>query len=111
MTEEPIKQEPTPPTKLLLDDNPSNFQFHAAYLVYAELFDGITDDNAKKELNNNIEALKNNQIDPETFYANIAHYRNLGPTPRQSAYSVQTQRKRDWRVKEQRQDRIRRHKK
>jgi hypothetical protein len=110
MTEEPDKQETTPPVKLLFD-NPSNFQFHAAYLVYTELFDAIHDDNAKNELNTNIEALKNNQIDVETFYGNIAHYRKLGPTPRQGMYSVQTQRKKDWRVKEQRQDRIRRHKK
>jgi hypothetical protein len=31
--------------------------------------------------------------------------------PRQDRFSVQTQRKRDWREREQRSDRIRRHKK
>lgn len=110
MTEEQNNQEQSPPTKLLLDE-PTNFQFHAAYLVYSELFDNIPDILVKKDLNNKIEALRNNEIDFETFYANIAHHRKLGPAPRQGMYSVQTQRKRDWRVKEQRQDRIRRHKK
>ena len=110
MTEEPDNQEQAPPAKLLFDD-PSNFQFHTAYLVYSELFDNIPNDAVRKELNSNIEALKNKDIELETFYANIAHHRNVGPTPRHGMYSVQTQRKRDWRVKEQRQDRIRRHKK
>lgn len=110
MTEEPNKPEEAPPEKLLTD-NSSNFQFHAAYLVYSELFDHATDAAVKKELNSNIEALKKGEINPETFYANIAHHRKLGPTPRQGMFSVQTQRKKDWRIKEQRQERIRRHKK
>jgi hypothetical protein len=111
MTEEPKKQEEVPPEKLMLDDDPANFPFHAAYLVYSDLFDGTTDVAVRKELNSNIEALKQNQINPETFYRNIAHHRKLSPTPRQERFSLQTQRKKDWRVKEQRQDRMRRHKK
>jgi hypothetical protein len=110
MTEEPKKEEQPQPEKLLLDD-PSNFQLHAAYLVYSDLFDHATDPEAKKELNSNIEALKQNQIDPETFYRNIAHHRKMSPIPHMDRYSVQTQRKRDWRAKEQKQERIRRHKK
>lgn len=112
MTEEPNKNEPipAPPEKLLLDD-PSNFQFHAAYLVYSETFDNVTEIEAKADLNRNVEALKQNKIDYETFYRNIAHYRKLSPVPRQDRFSLQTQRKKDWRIKEQRQERIRRHKK
>jgi len=110
MTEEPIKQEPTPPEKLLFDD-PSNFQFHAAYLVYSEAFDNATNPEAKKEINRNIEALKQNQVDYETFYRNIAQYRKGITIQRQDKFSLQTQRKKDWRVKAQRQERIKRHKK
>jgi len=110
MTEEPGKEEQAPQAKLLLDD-PSNFQFHAAYMVYSDLFDSSTDDSVKKELNENIESLKKNEIDFQAFYVNIAPHRKIGPAPRQGLYSVQTQRKKDWRAKEQRQDRIRRHKK
>jgi hypothetical protein len=110
MTEEPNKSEAPLPEKLLIDD-PMNFPFHAAYVVYAELFDNINNDDARADLNRNIEALKENRIDPETFYRNIAHHRKMGPDQRHERFSLQTQRKRDWRKKAQRQDRIKRHKK
>ena len=110
MTEEPNKNEEPLPEKLLIDDS-MNFPFHAAYVVYAELFDAITDADAKEDLNRNIEALKENRIDPETFYRNISRHRQMGPDQRRERFSLQTQRKRDWRKKAQRQDRIKRHKK
>ena len=110
MTEEPNKQEQPAPEKLLIDE-PSNFQFHAAYLVYSDLFDQATSVEVKKELNGQIEALKQNQIDLETFYRNVAHHRKMAPAPRHERFALQTQRKKDWRIKEQRQDRFRRHKK
>lgn len=110
MTEEPNKNEAPHPEKLLIDE-PTNFPFHAAYIVYSELFDSATEAEAKADLNRNIEALKENRIDCETFYRNIAHYRKMSPIPRQERFLLQTQRKRDWRVKTQRQERIRRHKK
>jgi hypothetical protein len=110
MTEEPNKQEQPAPEKLLIDE-PSNFQFHAAFLVYSDLFDQATSIEVKKELNGYIEALKQNQIDLETFYRNVAHHRKMTAPPRQERFALQTQRKKDWRIKEQRQDRFRRHKK
>ena len=113
MTEQPNesnKNESVPqPEKLLIDD-PTNFQFHAAYLVYSETFDKTTGSAAKNELNQNIEDLKANKIDYETFYRNLAPHRKL-EMPRQERFSVQTQRKKDWRKKTQRQERIKRHKK
>ena len=110
MTEEPNKQEQPAPEKLLFDE-PSNFQFHAAYIVYSELFDQAASPEVKKELNGQIESLKQNQIDLETFYRNIAHHRKMVLPPRQERFALQTQRKKDWRIREQRQDRFRRHKK
>jgi glycine cleavage system protein P-like pyridoxal-binding family len=110
MTEEPNKSETPLPEKLLIDE-PTNFQFHAAYVVYSELFDNATEAEAKADLNRNIEALKENKIDAETFYRNIAHHRKMAPTSHYDRFSVQTQRKKDWRIKTQRQERIRRHKK
>ncbi|MGA2680864.1 MAG: hypothetical protein ABSF44_03585 [Candidatus Bathyarchaeia archaeon] len=96
--------------KLLIDD-PSSFQFHAAYLVYSEAFDHAGED-AKKELNQNLENLKSNKIDLETFYVNISRYRKVEQMPRQGGkFTVATQRKKDWRKKTQRQERIKRHKK
>jgi hypothetical protein len=95
--------------KLLVDD-PNHFQFHAAYLVYSDTYDAVTDAQAKKDLNQNLEDLKANKIGYETFYLNISHYRKLD-MPRQERFSMQTQRKKDWRKKTQRQERIKRHKK
>jgi hypothetical protein len=110
MTEEPNKNETPPPEKLLFDDQ-TNFPFHAAYIVYSDLFDNTTDIEVKADLNSNIEALKQNKIDYEAFYRNIAHHRKLAPGPRQERFSLQTQRKKDWRKKAQREERIKRHKK
>jgi hypothetical protein len=112
MSQPPNEQNnPSPPQieKLLVDD-PSHFQFHAAYLVYSDTFDASTEAQAKKDLNQNLEDLKANKIDYETFYLNISRYRKLD-VPRQERFSMQTQRKKDWRKKTQRQERIKRHKK
>jgi len=114
MTEQPHEQNNNNPSapqiEKLLIDNPSNFQFHAAYLVYSETFDKVTEAEAKKELNQNLEDLKANKIDYETFYVNTSHHRKL-TMPRQERFSLTTQRKKDWRKKTQRQERIKRHKK
>jgi hypothetical protein len=65
---------------------------------------------AKNELNQNIQNVKENKIDYESFYRNLAPLRKLD-IPRQERFSMQTQRKKDWRKKTQRQERIKRHKK
>jgi hypothetical protein len=114
MTEQPPNPNPTesaPPQKLQIDD-PANFQLHAAYMVYSDLFDHVSGDDAKRDLNLNIEDLKENKISPEAFYRNVARYRGEGFSERRhDRFTVQTQRKKDWRMKSQKQDRIRRHKK
>ncbi len=114
MTEQPPQNNPEPiptPEKLQLDDL-SNFQFHAAYLVYSELFDNASGVEVKKDLNLNIEELKENKISPEAFYRNVARYRgDVLSERRRDRFTVQTQRKKDWRMKSQKQERIRRHRK
>jgi hypothetical protein len=111
MTEQPPNNQETIPQKLQIDD-PSNFQFHAAYMVYSEVFDNIRGIDAKRDLNLNLEDLKENRISTAEFYRNIARYRGDAVTDRRhDRLSVPTQRKRDWRMKSQKQDRIRRHKK
>jgi hypothetical protein len=47
MTEETDNSEPTPVEKLLID-NPSDFQFHAAYLTYSNTYDKTTRPEIKK---------------------------------------------------------------
>jgi hypothetical protein len=113
MTEQPNDSnidQVTPKTEKLLIDDQTNFQFHAAFLVYEEAFDKASDSSAKEDLNRYLMELKENKIDYESFYQDIARYRKL-PMPRQEKFTVQTQRKKDWRMKTQRQERIKRHKK
>ncbi len=114
MTQQPNEQtnsnQTAPQIEKLLIDDLSNFQFHAAYMVYSETFDKTSDPQAKQELNRNIQDLKENNIDLETFYLNISRYRKID-SPRQERFSMATQRKKDWRMKTQRQERIKRHKK
>ena len=110
MTEESDRNEAA--AEKLLIDNPSDFQFHAAYLTYSSTFDKVTSPDAKKQLNQNIKALQENQIDYPTFYRNISPYRTEEGSQRNYGRAVvRTQRKRDWRRKTQRHERIERHKK
>ena len=104
MTEQPNNEpnsnsenvEPASKIEKLLIDDLSNFQFHAAYMVYSETFD-VGSEDAKKELNQNIEDLKENKIDAQMFYVNISRFRKLDqPMGRPGKFTVATQRKKDW---------------
>jgi len=111
MIEESGNNESTSPEKLLID-NPSDFQFHAAYLTYSNTYDKAASLETKRQLNQNITALQKNQIDYPTFYRNISQYR----TEDGSQYDygrtlIKTQKKREWRRKTQKHERIERHKK
>lgn len=112
MAENPETKQPPPlPEKLLIDD-PSNFQFHAAYLTYSELFDKITNPETRKQLNDNITALKESGGDYAKFYQSIDRFR--GGDVAQQGFGrafIKTQKKRDWRRKTQKHERISRHKK
>ena len=110
MSDEPNQPISEPQVEKLLIDDLSNFQFHTAYMVYSETFDKITSPRDQINLNQNIQDLKDGKFDVETFYQNIAHHRRIAPLQRER-FTVQTQRKKDWRMKSQRQERIRRHKK
>ncbi|MCK4477481.1 hypothetical protein KAU88_03010 [Candidatus Bathyarchaeota archaeon] len=111
MTEESNNSASTLPEKLLID-NPSDFQFHAAYLVYSDIFEKISDSETRKQLNQNITALQQNQIDYPIFYRNINQYREeASPNHRFNRARIKTQKKREWRRKTQRRERIKRHKK
>jgi len=94
----------------LFIDNPSDFQFHAAYLAYSEAFDRTTNTEIKKQLNQNIIALQQSQIDYATFYRNIAQYRTVeGTQHRFGRTFMRTQKKSDWRRETQKRERNKRH--
>ena len=101
----------TPIEKLLIDDS-SNFQFHVAYIAYSDAYDRASGEESKRQLNENITALQQNKIDCQTFYRNISQFR--GEEGYQRGYGramIKTQKKREWRRKTQKQERIRRHRK
>jgi hypothetical protein len=109
MTEESDNKESTSPEKLVID-NPSDFQFHAAYLTYSDIYDKTANPETRKQLNQNIKALQQNQIDYPTFYRNISQYRTEDGS--QHTYGrtlIKTQKKREWRRKTQKHERIERH--
>ena len=111
MTEESGNNESTAPEKVLID-NLSDFRFHAAYLTYSDIYDKIANPETKKQLNQNIMALQQNQIDYPTFYKNIDQYRIVEGS--QYSYGrtfIKTQKKREWRIKTQKRERNKRHKK
>jgi len=94
----------------LFIDNPSDFQFHAAYLAYSNAFDRTTSIEIKKQLNQNIIAVQQNQIDYATFYRNIAQYRALDGTQHRFGRTfMKTQKKSDWRREMQKRERNKRH--
>jgi hypothetical protein len=109
MTEKPDSDESTSPEKLLID-NPSDFQFHVAYLAYSNAYDKTDDIETKKQLNQNISALQKNEIDYPTFYRNISQYRKEETSQHDYGRTlIRTQKKREWRRKTQKHERIERH--
>jgi hypothetical protein len=97
-------------TKLLID-KPSDFKFHAAYLAYSETWDKINSSDTRTELNNIIKALSKEEIGYSSFYRTLDEYRRHGSKHYEfSRQRIETQRKRDWRQKRNRQERNSRHK-
>ncbi len=111
MTRESNDNETISPEKLSID-NPSDFQFHAAYLTYSDTYDKTINPETKKQLNQNITALQQNKIDYQTFYRNINQYRAEASSQHRYGRSlIKTQKKREWRRKAQKRERNRRHRK
>jgi len=101
--------EPAEPNKLM--DRPSDFRFHAAYLIYSEAWDKASPE-VKQKLNEIMDALSAGKIDYETFYREMSPYRvEFNPEHFSSSGRtfIETQRKRDWRKREERESRNKRH--
>jgi hypothetical protein len=111
MASKPKNKKSTSLEKLLID-NPSDFQFHAAYLTYSDTYDKTTSLEIKEQLNRNIMSLQQNKIDYSTFYKNINQYRmDANPQYPHHRTRIEVQRKREWRRKTKKRQRNQRHKK
>jgi len=116
MTQEPnTEDKPTTDTAVskLLIDRPSDFRFHAAYLIYSDAWDKNTLQEARTKLNEIMEALSKNEIDYENFYREMNQYRvEFNPEHFRGGMGktyIETQRKSEWRRREERDRRNARH--
>jgi hypothetical protein len=116
MTQEPnINQESNANNETvpkLSIDNPSDFRFHAAYLIYSQAWDKSSSPEVKTKLNEIITALSRNEIDYESFYEQIRQYRAEFNPEHYSGGGrpfIETQRKKDWRKMQERDARNARH--
>jgi len=108
---EPAEQAVAEPVPKQLIDRPTDFRFHAAYLVYSDTWDRTSSPETKLKLNEAITMLSEDKIDYETFYRQISQYRGHSGTDQYGGGRVyiETQRKRDWRRREQKDERNKRH--
>jgi hypothetical protein len=114
MTKEPNapnEQTATESASKLQIDRLSDFRFHAAYLVYSEAWEKTSSQEVKLKLNRIIEALSSGSLDYDSFYREISQYRGAlypehygGKRP-----FIETQSKRDWRKRDERDRRNARH--
>ena len=114
MTQEPGPQpnEAKVTVPKLKIDRSSDFKFHAAYLAYSQAWDKTALQEIKTKLNEIIELLSKEEIDYESFYEKMRQYIGDGSSSKHYAYSrdiIETQRKRDWRKREERAARNARH--
>jgi len=96
----------------LMIDRSSDFKFHAAYLAYSQAWDKTALQETKTKLNEIITLLSKEEMDYESFYEKMSQYVERGSGSKHYAYTrdiIETQRKRDWRKREERAARNARH--
>jgi len=114
MTQEPGPQpnEAKVTVPKLMIDRSSDFKFHAAYLAYSQAWDKTSSQETKTKLNEIIALLSKEKVDYESFYEKMSQYIGDGSGSKHYAYTrdiIETQRKRDWRKREERAARNARH--
>ena len=91
-------------------DRPSDFRFHAAYLAYSETWDKTASQEVKIKLNEITSSLSKEEINYSSFYKRLDQFRRQSAKhydfPRKR---IETQRKRDWRKRQNRDMKNARH--
>jgi len=96
----------------LLIDKPSDFRFHATYLVYSQAWDRSMSQEIRRKLNDIMTSLSKGEIDYKTFYERIGQYRadsNIEHFHVGSRARIETQSKKDLRRREAKDARNARH--
>jgi len=87
----------------LLIDSPSDFKFHAAYLIYSQAWDKNPSQEVRRRLNEIMASLSKGEIDYQSFYKKVNQYRvEFNPEHYSGGLRarIETQRKRDWKRSE-----------
>ena len=113
-TQNEENQQPNEPQTEQVDkltiDKPSDFKFHAAYLAYSKTWEKIDSPTTKKELNSILVDLSKDKMEYDEFYKMLDEFRRQGSKHYEfSRQKIETQRKRDWRQKQNRSQRNQRH--
>lgn len=113
-TQNEENQQPNEPQTEQVDklsiDKPSDFKFHAAYLAYSKTWEKIDSPTTKKELNAILVDLSKDKMEYDEFYKMLDEFRRQGSKHYEfSRQKIETQRKRDWRQKQNRSQRNQRH--
>jgi hypothetical protein len=109
-TEEPKPQSNDEEATKLMIDSPSDFRFHAAYLAYSETWDKTASQEVKTKLNEIMSSLSKEETSFSSFYKGLDQFRRRGA--KHYAYPrkrIETQRKRDWRKRQNKDMRNARH--
>ncbi len=109
MSKEPKTNDTT--VQKLLMDKPSDFKFHAAYVLYSQAWDNTSSEEDRNELNEVITLLSKGEIDYRDFYEKMRRHRVHGVYRTGGRTRIETQRKRDWRKKEAKNLRNKRYRK
>ena len=108
-TQQPDEPQTEEVNKLSID-KPSDFKFHAAYLAYSKTWDKVDSSNTKNEINSILVALSKDEMEYDEFYKMLDEFRRQGSKHYEfSRQKIETQRKRDWRQKQNRSQRNQRH--
>jgi hypothetical protein len=95
----------------LMIDRESDFKFHAAYFAYSQAWDKTGLQETKTKLNETISSLSKGEMNYESFYEKMSQYKD-GSSSKHYAYPrdmIETQRKKDWRKREESAARNARH--
>ncbi len=94
----------------LMVDKPSDFVFHAAYMAYSKTWDDTPSEEDRAKLNEIMLSFSKGKGDQPSFYSELSQFRRGFNSGFRVSSKIRSERKRDWRKREQKRARMSRHK-
>jgi len=95
----------------LMIDKPSDFVFHAAYMAYSKTWDETPSEEDRTKLNTIMLSLSEGKGDQSSFYSQLSQFRKDFNSGFRVSSKIRSERKSDWRKREQKRARMSRYKK